>query len=446
MNNQHKEKCMLQNRLDALVLENQMQEMYSGAILGFSGGADSSALLHLLKDKVQSLVCVHINHMIRGDEADRDENFAIEICQKYGVKLLTYKVDVPTLSKERKKGLEETAREVRYEIFNSLLEKNPEYKCIVTAHNLDDSLETVIFNFARGTGPKGLVGIEPRQGKLFRPLVTTSKKEILEYCEKNDIPYVTDSTNKDTAYTRNHIRHNIIPNLEKINPDVLGASRRLSNILASDEEYFNKLTDKVIEENKIENKIELSLLNSLERAVASRLLIKVLGETIDYYSVVSCIELARKGTVGSLLNLPNGISFKIERGYAHFVKTNDLKEKSYRVRLENGLNIIQEIDTIIALNDTTVPQGYVLTSEISLDGQKITSPLYARQKIDGDTIRSGKMTKKLKKLFVDGHIPSHLRTKIPVITMEEKIIAVPGVAVRDSFGGKDIKILIYIKR
>jgi tRNA(Ile)-lysidine synthetase-like protein len=110
------------------------------------------------------------------------------------------------------------------------------------------------------------------------------------------------------------------------------------------------------------------------------------------------------------------------------------------------LNIIQEIDTIIALNDTTVPQGYVLTSEVSLDGQKITSPLYARQKIDGDTIRSGKMTKKLKKLFVDGHIPSHLRTKIPVITMEEKIIAVPGVAVRDSFGGKDIKILIYIKR
>lgn len=437
---------MLQKRLDALVLENQMEEMYSGAVLGFSGGADSSALLYLLKDKVENLVCVHINHMIRGDEANRDEDFAKKICQKYGVKLLTYKVDVPALAKERKKGLEETAREVRYGIFYSLLEKCPEYKCIVTAHNLDDSLETVIFNFARGTGPKGLIGIEPKQDKLYRPLVTTSKKEIIEYCEKNNIPYVTDSTNVDTAYTRNHIRHNIIPALEKINPEVLGASKRLSSILLSDEEYFNSIVDKVIKENKVENKIELSLLNSLERSVASRLLSRVLNEPIDFHSTLNCIDLAKKGEVGSLLNLPSGISFKIERGYAHFVKTSDLKEKSYKLRLENGANLIKEIDTIIVLNDEAVPDGYELSATISLDSQKINAPLYARQKIDGDTIKSGKMTKKLKKLFVDKHIPSHLRTKIPVITMEEKIIAVPGVAVCDSFGGKDFKIFIYIKR
>ena len=437
---------MLRKKVEALVLENQMEDMYSGAILGFSGGADSSALLHLLKDKTKNLVCVHINHMIRGLEADRDEAFVRDICQKYGVRLLTYKVDVPAISKERKKGLEETAREIRYEIFNSLLEKSPEYKCIVTAHNLDDSLETVIFNFARGTGPRGLIGIMPRQGNLYRPLVAASKKEILEYCEKNNIPYVTDSTNSDTAYTRNHIRHNIIPALEKINPDVLGASKRLSSILLSDEEYFNKLCDKVIEENKIENKIELTLLNSLERSVASRLLAKILGAPIDYCSVVSCIELAKKKEAGSLLNLPNGISFKIERGYAHFLKTSDLKEQSYKIELKNGLNTIEPINMVIAVNDSTVPEGYTLNCELSLDAQKIKAQLYARQKMDGDTIKSGKMTKKLKKLFVDKHIPSHLRTKIPVITMEEKIIAVPGVAVCDSFGGKDFKIFIYTKR
>lgn len=97
---------MLRKKVEALVLENQMEDMYSGAILGFSGGADSSALLHLLKDKTKNLVCVHINHMIRGLEADRDEAFARDICQKYGVRLLTYKVDVPAISKERKKGLE----------------------------------------------------------------------------------------------------------------------------------------------------------------------------------------------------------------------------------------------------------------------------------------------------------------------------------------------------
>ena len=167
----------------------------------------------------------------------------------------------------------------------------------------------------------------------------------------------------------------------------------LENIVRFNEIYLYEEATKIIEENKIENKIDLTLLNSLERSVASRLLAKILGAPIDYCSVVSCIELAKKGEAGSLLNLPNGISFKIERGYAHFLKTSDLKEQSYKIELKNGLNTIEQISMVIAVNDSTEPEGYTLNCELSLDAQKIKAPLYARQKMDGDTIKSGKMTK-----------------------------------------------------
>ncbi len=436
---------MLGEKIEAVISKNQMQNLYTGAILGFSGGADSSALLHFLKDKTKNLLCVHINHMIRGDEASRDEDFARKICQGYGVKFLSYKIDIPKLAGERKKGLEETAREERYKVFNSLLEKNPEYKCIITAHNLDDNLETVIFNLARGTGPQGLIGIKAVQGNIMRPLITSSKKEILEYCSQNNIPYVSDSTNDDTVYTRNHIRHNIIPALEKINPEVRTSALRLGDILEGDEEYFNNIADKIIKENQIKDKIDLKLFNSLERPIKSRLLRRVLGGALDFVSSQACIELAKKCVVGSLVNLPNGISFKIERDYVHFIKTSALEYNDYCVELQNGINKIDEIDKIIALDCDTVPNGYTLECEASLNREKITGRLYARAKKDGDRIRSGKMTKKLKSLFVEKHIPSHLRAKIPLILMDNEIILVPNIAVRDEMKGKDFKIKIYIK-
>ena len=134
----------MQKKIEQTVSKYRMDEIYDGAILGFSGGADSSALLHFLKDRTKNLLCVHINHMIRGDEADRDEEHARKICEQYGVKFLSFKLDIPKIAKESGKGLEEAARDARYEVFYSILAKSPEYKCIVTAHNSDDNLETVI--------------------------------------------------------------------------------------------------------------------------------------------------------------------------------------------------------------------------------------------------------------------------------------------------------------
>lgn len=440
------EDFMLEKKVELYIDAHSMHDIYNGAILGFSGGADSSALLHFLKDRTKNLLCVHINHMIRGCEADRDEAFAKALCEKYGVKFISYKIDIPALAKDNKLGLEECARNERYRVFNELLSENSEYKCIVTAHNLDDNAETVVFNLVRGTGLKGLCGISPVTGKIMRPLLNISKKEIIEYCLANNIGYVEDSTNKDTCYTRNHIRHNVLPQLEKINPEYKDAIFRLSEIVDSDAEYFDNKIDKIIKENNILDKIDINLLNSLEHSLASRLVKRLLGKDCDYLSVSSCLSLAKNGQVGSLINLKNGLSFKIERGYAQLVRTSDLNDVEFYIPLDKAQNYIEALDMMVTVNSGLIDDDYELLYEAKLNKEKIDAPLFARSRREGDTIRSGKMTKKLKKLFVDKYIPSHLRAKIPLILMNNEIISVPGVATKDGFGGNDFIINIYRRR
>ena len=420
-----------------------MDEIYNGAILGFSGGADSSALLYFLKERTKNLLCVHVNHMIRGEEAERDQKHAEEICREYGVKLLTYKVDVPKLAKESGKGLEEAARDTRYEIFNRLLSENPEYKCIVTAHNSDDNLETVIFNLCRGTGARGIIGIRAVQGNIFRPLIEVSKSEVIQFCKENEIPYVTDSTNADTKYTRNHIRHKIIPELKSLNPAVLDSCLRLGEILAEDEKYFDERALEIIKDGVTSEKIPLKLFSELEGPILSRLIVRLYGQSLDYVAQKSIIALGKKGEVGSYICLHGGRVFKIERDYAHFIKGSELDEISYSAELNENLTYISELDLYVSINDGEAPKGYKQKYKISLNGEKIKLPLSVRAKKTGDTIKHGGMTKKIKKLFVDKHVPSHLRDKIPLIISDGKIIAVPDICVADTYAGKDYIIIIY---
>lgn len=436
---------VLEAKIEKAVEKYSLEKMYDGAIVGFSGGADSSAIVHYLHSRCKNLICVHINHMIRGEEALRDELFCKKICMEYGVKFLSYRVDVPALAKARKKGIEETAREERYNIFNRILNDNPEYKCIVVAHNSDDNAETVIFNLARGSGAKGISGIDASNGNIVRPLIFATKREIIDYCLANNIEYVHDSTNSDTDYTRNHIRHKIIPEIEKINPSFKEACHKLGSILKSDEEYFDKIVSEIIEKNAIKKSAKISLLLSLEDSILSRLLRKMSGERLEYTSVISCKRLLKEAHSGKYITLPNGISFKIEHDSAMFISSKKLEKKEYNVIIDKDINYIKEIDSYICVNSAPEIDGYNKEIEISFKGDEIAFPLYIRSKMDGDTIQSGKMTKKLKKIFTDKHIPSHLRDKIPVICDNKGIIGVFGVAIRDGARGKDYTLYAYRK-
>lgn len=432
----------LESKIEAAVSKYGINKMYSGAIIGFSGGADSSALLHFMKDRCKCLLAVHVNHMIRGKEAERDEQFCRSICEKYGVSLKVVKIDVPSLAKEKKQGLEETAREARYALFEEIIKQSPEYKCILTAHNANDNAETVLFNMARGSGLNGICGIKATNDSIVRPMIYATRAEIIDYCNEHGIEYVHDSTNDDTAYTRNHIRHNVISELEKINPSLISAITHLCEGLKEDEEFISDACDKLILENSIKDKISLELFNLQPQSIKKRLLMKLSPEALDYKAISACIELAKRQETGKKINLSNNVSFKIERGYINFVKTNELLPLEFHSELKKGANEIKELGIVLCVD--SVLENEVPLVQLCIDPLKINGRLSVRSKRDGDTIRHGKMTKKLKRVFSDLHIPSHKRDKLPIICDEDGVLCVPEIIARDGVLLKKDGIIINI--
>ncbi len=182
-----------------------------------SGGADSVCLLLVLNDLKEryslKLDAVHVNHCIRGEEADRDEQFCRKLCERLGVELTVKRIDVPAIAAEKKQSLEEAARNVRYAVFA----EHSAGGLTATAHTASDNAETVLLNLARGTGLKGMCGIPPVRDSIIRPLIDVTRQDVENYLKETGQDFVTDSTNLDNDYTRNRIRHNIIPEILRIN-------------------------------------------------------------------------------------------------------------------------------------------------------------------------------------------------------------------------------------
>ena len=187
-------------------------------LVALSGGADSVFLLNimlLLKDEFNlSIYAAHINHMLRGKEADYDEEFCRTLCKKNDIKLFTHRADVALIAKETSVSEEVAGRNVRYTFFNEILEKENIQK-IATAHNFDDNIETVFMRFIRGTGISGLCGIPYKNNNIIRPILDIKRSEIEDFLSECNADYVTDKTNFEQIYTRNKIRLGIIPEIEK---------------------------------------------------------------------------------------------------------------------------------------------------------------------------------------------------------------------------------------
>lgn len=245
-------------------------------VVALSGGADSMALLNVLcslRDEYGIAVeACHVNHGIRGEDAVRDENFVKEECEKLSVLLHTFHFDVPSLAKERGVGLEECGRQVRYEAFASLGD------CLIaTAHTLSDRCETLIINETRGSSLKGICSIPAVRGNIIRPLIDCTRGEIEDYCALNSIKYVTDDTNFDDLYSRNRIRLNVIPELKKINPSFEKAVSRLIASASEDEDYFNSVTQDVINSARLEKGFDAETIKSQHPSVRKRVLAKVIS-------------------------------------------------------------------------------------------------------------------------------------------------------------------------
>ena len=206
-------------KVEKYIAKHNLLTKEKSVLVALSGGADSVALLVALLKLEYRIEAVHCNFHLRGEESNRDETFVRELCQRRGVKLHVIEFDTTQYAKEKGISIEMAARELRYDAFEKL-RKETGAGAIAVAHHMDDSAETILLNLVRGTGIKGLHGIQPKNGYIVRPLLCVGREEIIDYLKWRNEQFVTDSTNLTSDYTRNKIRLEIIPKLAEINPSI----------------------------------------------------------------------------------------------------------------------------------------------------------------------------------------------------------------------------------
>ena len=436
-------------------------------LLGLSGGADSSLLLHLLCEYAKvsgaTVFAAHVNHGIRteeyGGEADRDEEFCRELCHKLGVELFVKRLDVPKMAAESGKSLETEAREARYAFFAEIMRENG-VRILATAHNADDNLETQIYNLARGCGIDGLVGIPEARplesvegGIVIRPILTAEKSEVLAYCKEHSVPYVTDSTNQEDDYTRNAIRHRVIPVLEEMFPHVRRSSARLSSSAGEDADFILSQAKHIVAQ--LDDNIPVVKLSELHPSVAKRV-IKLLFErvsdaTLEYVHVASVLSLLDTEKNGASISLPDRIRACVTDGYLCFeddtVKTEEPPQ--YSIRLKSGFNKIDGTHFAVLLSDDEPAkslQGYSLYAVARVIAE-LSDSLYVKNRQAGMTVSDGGINKKIKKLMCDKKVPLHDRDTLPLVFSGDEIIYAPLCAISDKAkargGEKTLSIGIY---
>ena len=258
-----KMKSEIKSKVRQNIRENRMLSDHSVVIVGLSGGADSVAMLHILHSLNYNCIAAHCNFHLRGEESDRDEQFAADFSASLGIPF--HKIDFDTISyaQNNKISIEMAARDLRYEWFETLRKKE-NAEAIAVAHHKDDSVETLLLNLIRGTGLRGLTGIKPVNGKITRPLLCLSKEEVNKYISENNLNFVVDSSNKEDHFTRNKIRLQIIPLLQTINPALSdGLTQTMENLIEA-EKIYNHEIDKAISNcfNKEKSTINIPLLTS----------------------------------------------------------------------------------------------------------------------------------------------------------------------------------------
>lgn len=305
-------------------------------VLGVSGGPDSITMLDILKDLKETInfeiYVVHVNHMIRGQDAINDQKYVENYCNKNNIEFYTKAIDVQEIAKSKKIGVEEAGRIARYEAFEEILKKTNSNK-IATAHNKNDKVETIIMHILRGSGVSGLKGISPiRDNKFIKPLIECSREEIEKYCEINKLNPCIDKTNFENSYTRNKIRNIVIPYIkEQFNPNIVETIERLSEVISSEDEYISEITQKEYEKlliSKQENQIEIQLkeFNILDNVIKSRLILLVVKnifgsiQGIEKINIVDIIKLC-KNNIGNKFLMPNkNLKVMIKDKKIYFIK------------------------------------------------------------------------------------------------------------------------------
>ncbi|MBE5949932.1 MAG: tRNA lysidine(34) synthetase TilS [Lachnospiraceae bacterium] len=453
---------LIEQKIKDYVINNDIIERGDRIVVGVSGGADSVCLLVWLnsvkKDFGLYIHAVHIHHGIRGEEADRDMCFTKELCESFGIPCEVRKYDVLAYADENAMTAEEAGRKLRYLAFEEI---RAEHDCnkIAVAHHKDDSVETILFNLVRGTGAKGLRGIAPVSDMVVRPLLVLSRTEIEEYLIDHNVSWCTDSTNLEEEYSRNKIRHTVIPALKEIN------ERAVEHILESGVIIGDLFRYVLSEANKCffdiakvsGNEVllpvkELLLEEPVIRREVIRLAIETLVHTLKDITArhIYNIELLLFGQSGRFQMLPYGIMVVREQAHLkiypeqHMSET-DCVNQTQDVEIDVTQEGVYELPFGMGrFSVALLPESAEVFDENTLknmenmytkrmDCDKIKGALLLRTRRSGDylTVNSGQSHKKLKEYFIEQKIPVTQRDKVLLLADGSHVLWVLGYRMSD---------------
>lgn len=447
----------VKNKVLNYIYDNSMIKEGDKVLVALSGGPDSVCLLHLLhalKDELKiELFAAHINHLIRGDEAFADENYAKELCEKLDIKFFARRICIEDIAKDKGISTEMAGRDERYGFFNEIKIKEGITK-IAIAHNANDQAETLIMRIMRGTGLEGLVGIRPiRDGIYIRPILSLTREEIEYYCEVNSLNPRIDKTNLEDIYSRNKVRLKAIPFIkENFNSDIVSTLNRLSYSASVDSNFIEGIVLKNYEQfcHLDDGSV---IINSkafeLDEAILTRIIKKSLMIAADAYNnfelkhIYDVIRL-QAGVTGKKINLTNDITASNNYGNVVICRNKKVKKITSDELIElNVANLIKEkvtnvnygsykflfevVDNKGDINFKNESEKYFSFDDI----EKIT----IRKRKNGDKLIpfGFKGTKKLKDILISCKIPVSDRDIIPIIEFDDDIAWVVGVRNSDLF-------------
>ncbi|HWP30247.1 MAG TPA: tRNA lysidine(34) synthetase TilS [Fimbriimonadales bacterium] len=428
---------MYQRLLNFIQRHNLLREG-ERVIVGYSGGADSTCLLHLLHRAGYEVIAAHLNHMQR-PEAEKEERFCEEQAKKLGVRFVSERADVPKIAKEKKIGIEEAGRFARYDFF-CRLHKSFDAK-VATAHTLDDHIETIFLHLARGSGLTGVSGISVQRDFIVRPLLWARRKETHAFCEKENLPILSDPANVDENFTRVRVRKVLIPAWESLHPSAVENLARFASIAREEDIFLDAQARNLLSECEIEPHPELSFLHrDVER-------------TFDVGCLQSHPKVLLRRAIRSLVHqFKREISYELTEQILEAI----LQKHKNSVTLEGGDVVLETSQRQFRIRSLENPPDFCIPlsipGEVAFDGWKIVAQkpqlenaglkaiismanvrgsLVVRPFRPGDRIQPAKSRyeRKLQDVLTDAKVSSALKRRLPLVCDDEGPLWVPGVCI-----------------
>lgn len=456
------EKQMTENTLEEqiyqFIKEQNLLEAGDACIVGVSGGADSICLLTVLaglREKMElKLYAVHVNHMIRGTEADTDESYVEVYCKELGIPCDSYHIDVPAFAKKQKLTEEEAGRNARYKAFARTADKYgfADYK-VAVAHNKNDVAETVLLNMVRGTGIAGMAGIPVKRGRIVRPLLSCTRLEIETYLEQKGIQYCTDSTNLENDYARNKIRNQVIPALNEINTQAAAHISQAAAYAAMYDTYVTKQVGHFLDEQMEIRKqtgnhdayvLGIGKLREQDELIEDLVILELIGRVsggrkdIGQNHVREVKKLYR-AAAGSRIMLPHGGMAYQNYGYLCFENTSWKENSGWQETVVEGTGeyILPGMGRMkIEIFEKSVHLDLTKKEYTKFaDYDRIQNGITIRKYMENDymVITSDGSTKKINRLFSSCKIPVAERSQIPLVASGHDIIWAVGVRLSEKY-------------